>query len=52
MALTYISAMIHEMCPSFCRQDNVIRSDNTVRVFYMESISSMEVTGVLHEPIY
>lgn len=50
--LPYILATIHEMCSSFCRRDNVIRSDNTVRVLYMESISLMQVTDALHGPIY
>jgi len=50
--LPYILATINEQCLSLRRQDNFVRSDNTVRVLYMESIRLMEVTDALHGPIY
>jgi len=50
--LPYILATINEQRLSLRRQDNFVRSDNTVGVLYMESIRLMEVTDALHGPIY
>jgi hypothetical protein len=50
--LPHILATTSELCSSLRRQDNVIRSENTVGVFYMASIHLMEVTDALHRPIY
>jgi len=50
--LPYILATINEHCLSLRRQDNVVRSDNTVGVLCMESIHLIEVTDALRGPIY